>query len=392
MKNKSIPLFSICIVTFNQANLIQECINSVLNQDYENIEIVVCDDESCDFNIDNITEYINNNKKSNIKNAVIFKQKQNVGTTLNCQKAVELSHGEIFKLQAGDDLLFDENVISKMVKKFENNEEINIIATRARGYTHEGKILEDIYPPEQAFEKFMNAQTPSEQFSLIGTEPWGMYICAPTVFWRRSFFNVIGGFNLKYKYLEDWPMWLKICNGNYLINNLDETTVLYRYGGISSSRNGLNSNLNKLYALECIDMLKSIVVPVLEKRGTKYEKFKCWHSYNCIMLRRIFESDWTAWGIGKRLKFKIENLKYFLLLTLYRRINQSKYFSLKKYLLLCALLGFMIFFNVNIYTEWNNKYILSFLLLISLSISVLRSLVNIIIFIANKILINNINK
>ena len=40
------PLFSIAIISFNQRNLIEDCIRSILQQTYDNIELIVCDDNS----------------------------------------------------------------------------------------------------------------------------------------------------------------------------------------------------------------------------------------------------------------------------------------------------------------------------------------------------------
>lgn len=92
-------LFSIAIVSYNQRDLIEDCIDSILEQTYENIELIVCDDCSYDFNIEEVKAYIEKNKKQNISNVIVYKQKKNVGTSANCQKAMELANGDYFKLQ-----------------------------------------------------------------------------------------------------------------------------------------------------------------------------------------------------------------------------------------------------------------------------------------------------
>ena len=46
--NSPAPLVSVAIITFNQKPFLKECIDSVLAQDYENVEIVVADDASTD--------------------------------------------------------------------------------------------------------------------------------------------------------------------------------------------------------------------------------------------------------------------------------------------------------------------------------------------------------
>lgn len=113
------PLFTVALVTFCQRHLLEDCLDSIFNQDYDNIELIVCDDCSCDFDPDDVRNYIDENKSENIKNVVIFKHEHNVGTVKNCQKAFELSNGAYFKLQAGDDVFFGENVLSTIYREFQ---------------------------------------------------------------------------------------------------------------------------------------------------------------------------------------------------------------------------------------------------------------------------------
>ena len=67
------PLFSVIILTYLQRHFIEECIDSVLMQDYPNIELVVCDDCSADFDTQEVMHYVDKNKRNNIKNVIIYK-------------------------------------------------------------------------------------------------------------------------------------------------------------------------------------------------------------------------------------------------------------------------------------------------------------------------------
>lgn len=75
MKNeasKQIPLVSIIVLTYLQRHILNDCIDSILSQDYPNIELIICDDCSADFDCDEVYQYIEQNKKSNISNIVIY--------------------------------------------------------------------------------------------------------------------------------------------------------------------------------------------------------------------------------------------------------------------------------------------------------------------------------
>ena len=54
------PLVSVAIITFNQAEFLRECIESVLQQDYANLEIVVADDGSTDGTQEMLRDYDRN--------------------------------------------------------------------------------------------------------------------------------------------------------------------------------------------------------------------------------------------------------------------------------------------------------------------------------------------
>ena len=101
----TLPLFSVIILTYLQRHFIEECIDSVLMQDYPNIELVVCDDCSADFDTqevivsddgsDNfpeeaVNEYIACNKSSNIKSVKIHREESNVGTVKHLNHAVKI--------------------------------------------------------------------------------------------------------------------------------------------------------------------------------------------------------------------------------------------------------------------------------------------------------------
>ena len=62
MKNTENPLVSVIIPCYNYANYIEECINSAINQTYENIEIIVIDNGSTDESLTVIKGFSNNSK------------------------------------------------------------------------------------------------------------------------------------------------------------------------------------------------------------------------------------------------------------------------------------------------------------------------------------------
>jgi glycosyltransferase involved in cell wall biosynthesis len=104
---KSDPLVSICIPAYNASKYIRYTINSLLEQSYHNIEIIIVDDESDDDTFNIIKEF----DSSKIK---VFSQK-NSGAGAARNKAFESSCGSLIKYMDADDLL-NRDAIYQQVK------------------------------------------------------------------------------------------------------------------------------------------------------------------------------------------------------------------------------------------------------------------------------------
>lgn len=346
-------LFSIAIVSYNQRNLIEDCINSILEQTYENIELILCDDNSCDFDVKEIENYIEKNKNKNIKNVIVYKQNRNVGTSANCQKAMELASGEYFKLQAGDDMLREPDVLKKIANLLELNS-CNVIIGRAQACTHEGTLVNDIYPLEDNFSKAKNA-SPRKLFELLSTRSWGAYVCAPAVFWRMSFLKEMGGFDLSYKYTEDWPLWLEICKRGYEITYTDMITTIYRYGGISNGSSELNKSIGKEHYQECIRMLKEKSMPVLKEKYSRLVQMRCWFSIKSIEARIVQEQKWSYWTLLRKIIWRIQNIPFLLMQELFYIRYVGLRFDRKKPILFLILLSFISYWNDLFYQNENGN-------------------------------------
>lgn len=114
--NTNICLVSILIPTFNRVELIEETINSALNQTYNNIEIIINDNYSTDGTWE-LLEHLSL-KDKRIK---IYQNEKNVGPVLNWIKCLNKAEGRFSKILYSDDLI-DSDYIYKAVKAFEDND------------------------------------------------------------------------------------------------------------------------------------------------------------------------------------------------------------------------------------------------------------------------------
>ena len=116
------PLVTVIIVNYNNANLLGQCIKSILNQTYKNIEIIVVDDKSTDNSIDKLRMY-----KNKIK--VIKNKKKNRHGSYNQIKSYYngylKSKGKYLFFLDSDDY-FKINKVKYLVYEFEQNN-LNLI-------------------------------------------------------------------------------------------------------------------------------------------------------------------------------------------------------------------------------------------------------------------------
>lgn len=108
----SSPLVSIVMCTYNGTNFINEQIESILKQDYSNIELIICDDVSTD---DTWQRLINWQAQNGI--IKIHKNEKNIGYNKNFEKAIQFANGDLIALSDQDDIWMPQK-ISKLVAEF----------------------------------------------------------------------------------------------------------------------------------------------------------------------------------------------------------------------------------------------------------------------------------
>ncbi|EGK86119.1 glycosyltransferase [Microcoleus vaginatus PCC 9802] len=115
------PLVSVGIPTYNRAHLIKRSINSLINQDYDNIEIVISDNASTDDTSLMCQELCKQSER--IK---YIRQPTNYGPTRNFKEVLAHSDGEFFMWLADDDYL-DSSYVSKCVNFLQENPDYSLV-------------------------------------------------------------------------------------------------------------------------------------------------------------------------------------------------------------------------------------------------------------------------
>lgn len=113
------PLVSVCMPIYNDEKDIIKSVNSILNQTYQNFEIIICDNNS----EDKTFKLLEGIKDKRIR---LIKNEKNIGWMLNSNKVLNLAIGEYVVTLHGDDS-FQQNYIESVVRIFNINKNVGII-------------------------------------------------------------------------------------------------------------------------------------------------------------------------------------------------------------------------------------------------------------------------
>jgi glycosyltransferase involved in cell wall biosynthesis len=122
--NSNLPLISIGVPVRNSERTIRQSLNSLVNQTYPNLEIIVSDNASTDNTLMIVREF-----SSRCDSIRIFMQPLDIGPTANFAFVLEESKGEYFAWNAGDDLKSKDFIMSNYINLKQNKNSIASIST-----------------------------------------------------------------------------------------------------------------------------------------------------------------------------------------------------------------------------------------------------------------------
>lgn len=228
-------LVSVLIPAYNHENYIQETIESIINQTYPNIELIILDDGSKDETWDKITELKQKCKNRFVKSH--FETKQNEGTCITLNKLLKLSSGEFVYIIASDDLTKPQ-AIEKEVKFLQDNPDYALAVGDNEYVDSMGK---QIFRTQKAFtsniknakyktvKEFLSSKLKidflSDDFGSYKTLYKENYIPNGYLI-RKNIFETIGNFT-KNAPLEDFWLMLQISKYKKM-KYIDEILFSYR--------------------------------------------------------------------------------------------------------------------------------------------------------------------
>jgi glycosyltransferase involved in cell wall biosynthesis len=207
---KNQPLVSVIMPVYNCELYIKESIDSILNQSYKNIELIIIDDGSKDKSSDIVTSYED-------KRIKFIKNKNNKGVSATRNVGLKTAEGKYVAIMDADDISSLKR-IEKQVKFLEENDEYGLIG---------GHYVRFEVKPFLNKKKLIKHSLISEQnrvkINFLGSFASSTVMMKNCLIIKHKLF-----FDTKLKVAEDFDFWRRI--GKYSkVTNIDEILLYYRY-------------------------------------------------------------------------------------------------------------------------------------------------------------------
>lgn len=231
----SLPLVSVVVITYNSGEYVVETLDSIKEQTYENIELIISDDCSTDETVSICEQWLVENQSRFVRTELLTVER-NTGVPANCNRGLCKAKGEWLKFIAGDDK-FVMTAISDVVDYVKSNANVDVFDSVVDIYN--GDFSSKIGQYNFGDDSFHNSKaSPSDQRKMFVQALFGIRVISTLgVFIKKDILEEVGGFDERYRLLEDSPMWWKILKSNRKFYFLNKTTTCYRRHETSISFN-----------------------------------------------------------------------------------------------------------------------------------------------------------
>ena len=206
---------SILMPTYNDEKTIIETFDSIINQTYENYELIIVNDGSTDDSEKTIKEYI---KKHKLENKFIYHYQENADQLNAIKNAISYASGDYFYILHSDDLFDDNNVLNKLVIECKQNPDIDAFIPKYMPIIDKNGLQTKV----QKIRKFKQNKNYIKKLILSG----GLNLFIDMAFFKKEIFLNDVYFN----YLT-WnrPFWAQIEKNTTLkLKSVDFATFKYR--------------------------------------------------------------------------------------------------------------------------------------------------------------------
>lgn len=228
MKKEYMPKVSVIMGIYNVGDTLQEALDSIFNQTFQDFEIILCDDGSADDTL-SIAEKYKNEYPGKI---VLLKNKQNMGLNYTLNECLKYVRGKYVARMDGDDICINTR-FEKQVEFLDNHPEFSIVSSAMIHFDENGD-----------FRITSGVEYPSKK-DFINGNPF----CHAPVMIRAEAYKSVGGYTVDKRMLrvEDVNLWFKLYAAGYKGYNIQEPLYKMRDDREATSRRKFKYRVNSTY-------------------------------------------------------------------------------------------------------------------------------------------------
>ncbi|MEM8719521.1 MAG: glycosyltransferase family 2 protein [Cyanobacteria bacterium P01_G01_bin.39] len=234
--NDFLPLVTIITVVYNNELYLEETINSVINQSYDNLEYIIVDGGSTDRTLEIIRQY------DHYLDYWISESDRGLYDAMN--KGIALAKGEIIGILNSDDLYLP-NTVEQVVQKYQQQPQPCVIYGSMYKFADQYQSL-SLHQGDLSDRAFRDAR---------------VLINHPTCFVQRTLYENWGRFKPEYEVGADRELMMRFHSHQATFVNLKQPLAKFRLGGTTS-----NQSLGKIFRRELIQEYKLLTSYQIPKR------------------------------------------------------------------------------------------------------------------------------
>lgn len=203
------PVISVCVLSWNHAPYVVQCLQSICQQTFSNLEIVYLDNHSSDHTFDVAQAFL---EKQHVSFQA-FKRESPCGIAANFNWLLKRARGRYACIISADDWMAETNIAAK-VSKIAADDTIAVVYSEAFTFYDDTQEL-----VEQRGERRYEGYVFDELIK-------GNFLVAPGVLLDVTKAHEVGGFN-EDLLIEDWDLWIRLSQ-RYKIGFVNDFLVYYR--------------------------------------------------------------------------------------------------------------------------------------------------------------------
>jgi glycosyltransferase involved in cell wall biosynthesis len=201
------PRVSVILCTYNNARFIEQAIDSILDQTYKLLELIVIDDGSTDNTRELLVQYMNR---------IHYIYQENQGASRSRNTGVSVARGEFIMFFDGDDYLIDREKVQSQVKLLDENPAWGLVMAGWQLADYDGSQHQDIKPWEIVPDVTLD--------NIIHRLPATL----PSCLIRKHWFESVAGFNPKYVRNEDVDLLMRMFGAGCCVGWYKSIVFAYR--------------------------------------------------------------------------------------------------------------------------------------------------------------------